>query len=310
MSFNSSLIVLNYNTGEFINTCLASIEKAVRKSKYQHEIILVDNASHDNSVSLVKQKFPNVKIVQNATNRYIFGLKDGVAVAENKYVLFLNNDIVVDEDFLDPLLENFKDPELFAVTARILELLTGKDQGARTRCIYKEGILFYESLPHVNKKTDCFFAVGGQSAFDKEKLLAIGSLDELFWPLYHEDIELSYRAWKCGYKILYEPQSVINHYGGMSSVKVFTKTQLRSFVAQNEFLMVWKNFTDKKMIRDICLYHPLRFLKAVLTFDFGRVRGYSRAIVRIGPMLIARKKVKRLFKRADQEVLAIICQIK
>ena len=76
----------------------------------------------------------------------------------------------------------------------------------------------------------------------------MGSIDELLWPMYHEDIELSYRAWKNGYRIVYAPGSVCHHLGGHTSRKVFTPTQLRSFVRQNELLMVWKDVTDPVML--------------------------------------------------------------
>ena len=77
----------------------------------------------------------------------------------------------------------------------------------------------------------------------------IGSIDPLLWPMYHEDIELSYRAWKRGWRIRYAPDAIAHHRGGHSSKKAFSQRQLRSFVRQNEFVLlgdatIWLRRTD------------------------------------------------------------------
>ncbi len=102
--------------------------------------------------------------------------------------------------------------------------------------------------------TDCFFAVGGQSFFRHEMLKEIGSIDPLLWPMYHEDIELSYRAWKRGWRVRYAPDAVAHHVGGHSSRRVFSPSQLRSFVRQNEYLTIWKDVTDRRLLAEHLLH--------------------------------------------------------
>ena len=93
-------MVLNYELRDVLLDCLASLERAVGPND---EIILVDNASTDDSVAAVRAAFPDVRIVENATNRYIFGLNDGLAVARGRYVAFCNNDMTVEDDFVEAL---------------------------------------------------------------------------------------------------------------------------------------------------------------------------------------------------------------
>ena len=100
--------------------------------------------------------------------------------------------------------------------------------------------------------TSCFFAVGGQSLFRRDLLVGLDSIDELLWPMYHEDIELSYRAWKAGLRILYAPDAVCHHLGSQTSARVFTRVELRSFVRQNELLTVWKNVDDPRDAPPAC----------------------------------------------------------
>jgi GT2 family glycosyltransferase len=147
-----------------------------------------------------------------------------LAVARGEFVAFCNNDMEVEDNFVEQALDCFVSDDIFAVCSRVLDR-NGAEQGTRTAGYWKRGLLFYLPLPHSPVSTDCFFAVGGQSFYRRDVLTAMGSIDELLWPMYHEDIELSYRAWKNGYRIVYAPGSVCHHMGGRTSTRVFTTTQ-------------------------------------------------------------------------------------
>src|SRR4051794_39856598 len=147
------------------------------------ELIVVDNGSKDGSGARVAKAYPRVRLVQLPENTYIFGLNEGVAVSTGRYVAFLNNDMTVEPGFIDSCIAGFDSPDIFAVCPRILEL-GGKEQGSRTSGKWHRGLIFYSPLPHSEKPTDCFFAVGGQSFFDHSKLLEIGSIDPLLRPMY------------------------------------------------------------------------------------------------------------------------------
>ena len=294
----ASLIVLNYNGAEVLGPCLSSL---LHDLGPDDEIIVVDNASADGSVSLVPDD-PRVRLVQNDENRFIFGLNDGLAVARGRFVAFLNNDIEVRPGFLDRMVDAFTTEEVFAVCPRIYDR-HGADQGAVTTGHFVRGLFFYRSHPHRELPSTIFFAVGGQSLFDRDKLVHLGSIDELLWPMYHEDIELSYRAWKAGYEIRYAPDAEVDHVGGHSSGRRFSATELRSFVRQNEYLTVWKNVTDPAMLATHLMLLPLRLLAALVKRDFATLVGFGRA-ARVAPLVVGRRRVaKRHFAISDREVL-------
>jgi GT2 family glycosyltransferase len=192
-----------------------------------------------------------------------------------------------------------------AVCARVLDR-HGREQGTRTAGEYKHGLLVYRSLPHTERVTDCFFAVGGQSFFRRERLVALGSIDELLWPMYHEDIELSYRIWKAGYRIVYAPESVCHHLGGRTSSEVFTPVDLRSFVRQNELLTVWKNISDRRLLAQHAVWFLPRIFMAVVRRDAGTLRGSWSAVRRLPRALRARRTARAVATLTDREVLALV----
>ena len=305
----ASLLILNYNGIDIIKKCLSTIMQLPDIQNETHEVIFIDNASDDDSVQYVEDNYPSVKILNMPENKFIFALNDGILVAKNDIVVFLNNDIYVKNDFITPLLKHFDDPSIFAVTSRIIEANSGREQGSRKKGLYSKGMIHYMPLPHINKITDTFFAVGGQSAFDKNKLLEIGCLDELFYPMYHEDIDLSYRAWKRGWKIKYEPESVIYHLGGMTSKKVFTRRELRTIIEKNKFLLVWKNITDLPLLVQHLFWLPLRLLKAFLQLDVEIILGFLKALRQLPEVNVKRKQAKRYNKFSDKDVFKIVNSI-
>jgi GT2 family glycosyltransferase len=293
----ASLIVLNYEGKAVLRDCLRSLEAAAGEDD---EIIVVDNASTDGSAEQVAQEFPGVRLVALSENTYIFGLNEGLSRACGEYVAFLNNDMVVEPGFVDLALQQFS-AGVFAVCPRILQ--GGQEQGSRTSGRWSRGLIFYDPLPHSVKPTDCFFAVGGQSFFRREMLDEIGSIDPLLWPMYHEDIELSYRAWKRGWRIRYAPDAVVHHVGGHSSRRVFTPTQLRSFVRQNEYLTVWKDVTDRRLLFQHVLLVLPRLAAAAAHRDWGTLVGFAHALVRLPRAIRARRRARRHFTLTDAEVL-------
>jgi GT2 family glycosyltransferase len=295
----ASLIVLNYNGRTVIDACIDSLSAAAAAVD---EIIVVDSCSHDGSREGLEQR-DDVKLVPLDRNSFIFGLNAGLAVARGEYVAFLNNDIVVEPDFVEKCLALFLEgSDVFAVCPRILDR-HGADQGSRTRGTWKRGLIFYDVLPHSALPSDCFFAVGGQSFFRRSMLEEIGSIDPLLWPMYHEDIELSYRAWKRGWRIRYAPAAVVHHVGGHSSTRVFTKEELRSFVRQNEYLIVWKDVTDTRLVAEHVALVPARLVVALAHRDWPTITGFCRALGRLPRVLRARKSARTHMLLSDRQVL-------
>jgi GT2 family glycosyltransferase len=293
----ASLIVLNYNGQEVIGTCLSSLLEATSE---QDEIIVVDNASPDGSAELVPSH-PRIRLLAKKDNNFIFGLNDGLQLAQGKYVAFLNNDIRVEPGFVEAALDEFDSQDVFAVCPRILQT-SGEDQGALTSGRFHRGLWFYDVHSHDDTAHETFFAVGGQSFFDAEKLRLLGSIDPLLWPMYHEDIELSLRAWKAGFVIRFAGLSRVWHIGGHSSSRAFTTAQLRSFVRQNEFLTVWKLSDTAVLIIHLGVWLPLRLTIAAIHRDWPTLLGFRNAARRIVAVRRARRIARHHHRLTDAQL--------
>src|SRR5688572_9213116 len=116
----ASIIVLNWEGRHLLEEFLPSVVDAVRHDGGDHEILVVDNGSRDGSVEFLRAHFPSVRVIPLSRNcRFTRGNNAGVAGAKNDIVVFLNNDMEVDRDFLQPLLDGFQDETVFAVSCQV-----------------------------------------------------------------------------------------------------------------------------------------------------------------------------------------------
>lgn len=231
-----SIIIVNYNVKHFLEQCLYSIERAI--DNIDAEVFVVDNASSDGSVEMLREKFAWVNLIASQTNLG-FSKGNNVAIqqARGEYVLLLNPDTVVDEDTFHKCLA-FMDGRSMAGALGV-RMIDGKGNflPESKRGLPTPSVAFYKTfgLSAIFKKSKIFnryhlgFLPEGETneveilsgAFmfiRKEVLDEIGLLDETFF-MYGEDIDLSYRIIKAGYKNYYFADTTIIHYKGESTRK-------------------------------------------------------------------------------------------
>src|SRR5207237_10888838 len=166
------------------------------------------NGSADGSVQFIRENFPQVRILPLDRN-YGFGGGNNIGANEVRtdIIVFLNNDMVVDRGFLRPLLAGFSDPSVFAVTCQFFfaDSTRRREETGKTRARFENGF-FYLWHDEIRAEDDnvemvpVFWAGGGSCAIHRKKFLAIGGFDSLYHPFYVEDTDLSYQAWKRGWK--------------------------------------------------------------------------------------------------------------
>jgi O-antigen biosynthesis protein len=239
-----SIITVNYNGKKFIEAFFKSLSN-LNKQGFSYEIIVVDNLSKDDSVNFIRAKFPEVRIIENTINNYAKAINLGIENSKGQYIAIINNDTVVDINWLKGLMEIMdQDEKTGAVQSKVLFLDKEKINSAGVEEVedfYFRDIGFgekdigkYDTIRELDYFTGC-------SVLLKKKCIeAVGAFDEDFL-MYMEDIDYSIRCRDLGWKIFYSPISIVYHrYHGTASSDL-----CEYFCSRNRLLLLGKRFPQK-----------------------------------------------------------------
>jgi GT2 family glycosyltransferase len=245
---SASIVIPNWNGRDLLEKYLPSVIAAAGQNP-ENEIIVVDNGSSDGSADFIRTHFPNVRLVALPENLgFGGGSNAGFRVARNDIVVLLNSDMRVEPGFLAPLLAVFADSDIFAVSCQIYltDPTKRREETGLTEGWWDNGGLqvSHREDGKVLSPFPCFYAGGGSSAFDRRKFLELGGFDELLAPFYLEDTDLGYLAWKRGWKVLYQPASVVYHEHRGTIGRKFDPRYIDSILKKNYLLFTWKNIHD------------------------------------------------------------------
>ena len=258
------------------------------------EVIITNDNPLENITSQVKKVFPGAIVINNTVNLGFAGnVNRGVLRSTRDYIFLMNSDVVLtDDSFLSELKYFVNDDKLFAVGFAQTER-DGKIVGAN-QAYFENGLISHSHRQSVNDHPSSnFWAEGGSSIFKKKIFIDLGSFDELYNPFYWEDIDLSYRAWKSGYKILYDPNIKVEHHHESTIGKYFDRYKILRTAFRNQLIFHWKNLTDK----DLILKHLLNIPKYIF------LPGFFDALRKLPEILKSRKKTIKLFIKSDKEIL-------
>ena len=303
-----ALLVLNYNGGERLADMVLSGLGCVSNDGETHDVFFIDNASTDSSCDYVRERYPWVHVVAFDTNLYLYAYNIVCGQLSHRIVYLLNNDIEVDRSLVDGIVPKFSNPDLFAVNARVLQSDRVTPQGSRTTGGFHRGFWYFTQLDDISLTSSAFFALGGQAAFDRQKFLEIGGFDNLYHPLYHEDIDLSLTAWRMGWTVLYEPSVVIVHEGGTTSNKKYKSFAKRRLIARQSFFLQWKHQTTVNEIMLHFVFLIPRLLRVVFTLDFAYFAGFVDALINVSKVLKSRREMRSLNLRSATEAFGSIVE--
>ncbi len=245
---SASVVIPNWNGRDLLEKYIPSIIEALEGNP-DNEIIVVDNGSEDGSAEFLRQHFPSVRVLALDRNLgFGGGSNAGFRAAKNDIVVLLNSDMRVERDFLAPLLEAFTDETVFSVACQIFFSDPNKlrEETGLTQLWWENGSLRvrHRDDPAIQVPYPCAYGGGGSCAFDRRKFLELGGFDELLAPFYMEDTDVGYLAWKRGWKVLYQPRSVVYHEHRGTIGKKFTAAQIDLVLKKNFALFCWKNIHE------------------------------------------------------------------
>ncbi|NPV07251.1 MAG: glycosyltransferase family 2 protein [Anaerolineae bacterium] len=214
MTVRASVVIPNWNGARLLPTCLDSLRAQTEPS---FETIVVDNASEDDSVALVRRDYPEVRLIALDRNRgFTGGVNAGIMAAQGEVVALLNTDVEAHPKWLRALLAAFEvDPQVGMVASRIMlfdrrdAFHSAGDQYGRDGIPRNRGV-WEQDRGQFSQRAYVFGPCGGAAAYRKSLLLDAGLFDERLF-MYLEDVDLAWRAQLLGYRCLYEPQAVVYH---------------------------------------------------------------------------------------------------
>lgn len=235
-----TVVIPNYNGEKILRPCFESLKKQTLEG---FEVIIVDNASIDSSVSIIEEF--GFKIIKNEINRgFAPAVNQGIKAAEYEYVFLLNSDVVLSEDTLEVLLREIQsNVNYFSVQPKMMQYYEPHliDDAGDIYTPFGWAFQLGHGLPdkyHINKRTT-FSCCAGAALYRKDILEKIGYFDESFFA-YMEDVDLGYRALRIGYRNYYTPETKVFHIGSASFGK--TMTPLRAALSgQNNYLAMRNN---------------------------------------------------------------------
>ena len=260
----ASVIIVTYNHKKYLEHCINS----VLKQDYPYEVIVVDNCSHDGSVQLVKEKYPNVKLIESPENKgYGAGNNLGVRQAIGEYIAILNPDTIVENGWLRELVKPLENENIIT-TSKILSY-DGSVINTCGNINHFTGLTFtrglgdepgaYQKSEYVSGFSGCCFAMR------RRDFLEIGGFDENFFT-YNEDSDLSWHAHLEGFEIVFVPASVVRH---DYSLKVSPE---KIYHLENGRYMILRKYFSWK---DFLVLSPSLTMAEVLTFGYAARNGWN-----------------------------------
>lgn len=296
-----SVVIPNYNGSVLLRENLPKILTAVGRA----EIIVVDDASTDDSLSVLKKNFPEVEVIKRTKNEgFSSAVNAGVTRTSGDLILLLNSDAVPEDNFLQFLLPHFEDTQVFAVGC-LQKIRQGKDinRQGRGTAKFEKGFLLHG--PGSLDKTNTLWVSAGAAIYRKNIWQKLGGLNTIYDPFYWEDIDLSYRALKAGYGLVFEPQSKVLHRQETGAIRnLYTPDQIKTISLRNQILFVWSNITDQFLLLNHFLYLSYYLLKAVFTLNFIFLKAFFSAVLKFGDVLSSRTRNKKLDKISDKKILS------
>ncbi|HWE51624.1 MAG TPA: glycosyltransferase [Bryobacteraceae bacterium] len=304
----ASLVIPNWNGKDLLERFLPSWVAAIAGHPGS-EVIVVDNGSTDGSADWIAAHYPEVRVLALPENLgFGGGSNAGFRVAKNDVVVLLNSDMRVEPDFLGPLLDGFMDDSVFAVSCQIFlgDKTKRREETGLTEGWWQDGGLRvgHREDAQVNRLFPCFYGGGGSCAFDRRKFIELGGFDELLAPFYLEDTDLGFLAWKRGWKVLYQPASVVHHEHRGTIGKRFSAGYIDSILKKNFLLFCWKNVHDWDRLPG---HFVFSFAGAVLAAWSGDApgrpsgRGILRAFAQLPKAIGSRWKARSLAVIGDTE---------
>ncbi len=319
--FSISIVIPTWNGLALLRENLPSVLKAAQAYELHSgattEIFVVDDGSTDETTTALPQEFPKVNLIKRASNGgFAAACNSGFRECQGNLVALLNNDVQVARDYLIRQAEHFVDPKVFAVTAKVFDwnvpvLATGGRFGKFRRGFWSVYFNYDVSLPEAtgwvaDRRLLSFYAIGGFATFEREKLRKVGGFNELLSPFHWEDVDLSYRGWKRGWEVRYEPRSRARHRTSATIEAHYKQKAVEKASFRNRLLFHWINIHSPILLTWHFIVLLFMLIWKTVTLKFLFLKAFVQAAGCWREVLRNRRKERKAAKRSDWQVIKLL----
>jgi N-acetylglucosaminyl-diphospho-decaprenol L-rhamnosyltransferase len=285
-----SIAIVSWNTRDLLRQCLGSLPAATGRLAY--EAIVVDNGSTDGSPEMVRQEFPEVRLVENGENLgFVHATNQAIARSRGRYILLLNSDAVALPHSLERMVEFMeRQPDAGAAGPKLLNpdgsfqasyahfptwVSEGISAAGLNRQLY--GPSHPSPPPQAGETRQPVDWVPGTCLLVRRQVIEqIGALDETFW-MYSEDTDLCYRIHQAGWRVYYLPDVEVQHFGGASSRQRRPESVALLYESKLRFLHKHRGALPFHLLRGIILWvYLVKAILAMATWWRAAARAQAR----------------------------------
>ncbi len=281
-----SIIIVSWNVREDILKCVRSIEE--NEPSYTFEVIIIDNASTDGTVDMIKKCFPKVKLIKNPEN---FGFaaanNQAIELSQGEYVLFLNPDTILHPKSLDILVEFMNNNEdVGACGPKLLNADGSPQQSVRRFPSFRGALHRHTAFKFLgifkgeykkwvmydfnnDKQRDVDQVMGAVLMTRISVIEQVGVMDERFF-MYYEEVDLCYRIKKAGWRTIYKPEAVITHIGGGSSEQIPVSKRIMAMTSLLKFFRKHRGTFVTRIF--CCVFKPAIILRDIVNIATGSIK--------------------------------------
>lgn len=254
-----SIIIPAYNQFDYTYKCIKSIQ--LHSGDVSYEVILADDSSTDQTKEIA-QLIDGLRVVRTKKNlRFLLNCNHAAKQARGEYILYLNNDTQVQPGWLEPLVRLLEHDQTIGMTGSKLVYPDGRLQEAGG-ILWKDGSAWNyghgqnPALPQFNYVKDVDYISGASILIRASLWKSLGGFDEHFAPAYCEDSDLAFAVRKAGYRVVYQPQSVVVHFEGVSN-GTDTSTGLKAYQIENakKLSIKWKDEFARQNDNAVDVFH-------------------------------------------------------
>ena len=291
-----TIIIPNFNGAQLLKCNLPSVLQAAEAYPGDVQVIVVDDASSDDSRRILNQDFPSVKTVLHEQNQgFAEAIHSGVRHAETELLFLLNSDVELGSGCVETLEPYFDDETTFSVCPLMLREDGSVNRHSWNLREFSRGYLKLTDwdLDEARKireqhKLPTLYASGGSMMVSKSKFLALNGFHPIFKPFYGEDFDLGIRAWYRGWPSYFEPNATVIHQSQGSIKDNVKRTRVKETRRRNKYLIQWIHMPPLRFMLNTVPITALQLIVEVLTHDFVNIRGFSEAVAQLSQAMEAR----------------------